>query len=221
MADAGDLLAQITSVLGASINPNLTTRDSLSDLYEAYLFSLIVRAAREEQATVQYRSVTGATVTDLVFRRSPGFLNSTRHPYTHARIDVGSNRGRLEAHVGVRTAGKSGVLHECDVLILTEAEAERCRRQALAPRSHALLLAVEAKFYSTPLPLAEARGFVGLRADFSARDSALIANVPAAEASRFLSARTEYHETDLVPGSRAVDRFVGRVRMVLEDHRRR
>jgi hypothetical protein len=160
-------------------------------------------------------------VTDLVFRKSPGFLHSTRHPYTYARIDVGSRRGPVEAHVGVRTAGKSGVLHECDVLLLTAAEAERCRQQALAPRSHALLLAVEAKFYATSLPLAEARGFVGLRADFSARDSALIANVPAPEASRFLSARTEYHETELVPTSGAVDRFVGRVRIVLADHRRR
>lgn len=221
MSDGGDLIAEIGSLLGPSINPQLTTKDALSDLYEAYIFALLVRAAREEKAKTEFRSVTGVSVTDLVFRKSPGFLNSTRHPYTHARIDVDSNRGALEAHVGVRTAGKSGVLHECDVLIISHSEAERCRRLGLAPRSHALLLAVEAKFYTTALPLAEARGFVGLRSDLSAHDSAMVANVPAPESSRFLSARTGYHETELVPASGAVDRFVGRVRMALAYHRRR
>ncbi len=220
MTSKSDLLQEIQLVLGAAINPRLSTRDEASDIYEAYLFALIVRAAELEGGQVDYRSVSGGKPTEFVFRKSPGYIHSIRQPYTYARIDFGAQSGPLETHLGVRVSGKSRVLHECDVLVLPEAEAIRCRSRGLAPRSHTLLLAVEAKFYASSLPLGEARGFVGLRTDFSAELSCLAANVQGQEASRLLDARAPYHEVELVPGSMAVDRFVPRVRSLFAAYKR-
>lgn len=220
MTSKAELLGEIQGVLGAAVNPRLSTRDEASDIYEAYLFAMVIRAASLEGGQIDYRSISGGAATDFVFRKSPGYIDSTRQPYTYARIDFRGLTRPLEAHLGIRVSGKSRVLHECDVLVLPEAEAIRCRSRGLAPRSHTLLLAVEAKFYASSLPLGEARGFVGLRTDFSAHLSCLAANVQGQEASRLLDARAPYHEVELVPGTAAVDRFVPRIRSLFAAYKR-
>ena len=64
------------------------------------------------------------------------------------------------------------MLHECDVVDLDGAEATQSRRNNADPRSSKCLLAVECKYYATPLPLGMARGFVGLQADLRTHTAA-------------------------------------------------
>src|SRR5262245_57594940 len=117
------LLAEIMNALDAAIVPNLTSSSQGADLYEAYIWSLVVQAAQSEWGTVSYLNVSGRPVTsDFVFRTSPRNIYSDSQPYSHARISF-PNCPHLEVHVGIFVAGKSGVAHECDVAVLRRSEA--------------------------------------------------------------------------------------------------
>jgi hypothetical protein len=183
------LLAQIRSAL-TPLPPSLTNSSRGSDLFEAYIFTLILQAARSEGATVSYETVFGAAPTQFYFRTSPGHIYSTRHPYTHAVIDFG-RRPPLEAHLGILVSGRSQVLHECDVAVLDRAEAQECRQNRTEPRSRTLTLSAEAKFYTTTLGLDLARSYIGLISDLTASFPCFIANTTSVSAMRLLSARKE------------------------------
>jgi hypothetical protein len=169
MASKIALLEQIRSTLGDAIHPSFSTRSASHDLYEAYIFSLVLRAARVEGATsIQYRCSRGGTPQEFVFRTSPGYLNSLSQNYGYAQVNF-DRCPEIEVHAGVRVEGNSGVLHECDVSVLFKEEADLCRAGVIrAPRSSKVVLAVEAKFYSVDLSLHLGRGFLGLCTDFSA-----------------------------------------------------
>lgn len=220
MTTRRELVAAITRELRPVVNPAITKRNSSSDLYEAYLLMLIVRAAKAENAVIDYRTRSGAITTDFVFRTAPGLITSTAQKYTYVHIDVGSARGPLEAHLGIRISGKSRVLHEGDVILLLESEANRARTRNLAPRSHSVLFLAEAKFYADWFPLGAARGYMGLCSDLSATGTYLATNTVNKAATRLLDARGYDHESGLVPKSTAADRFVGEIRNVLAKHRR-
>jgi len=175
MTIALDLLNQIQMTLGSAISPSLTTLSDTSDIFEAYVFSLVIEAATTEGAAVRYRDVHGNSPTVFVFRTSPGYIFSKTQSYTHAVISF-QNKPPLEAHVGVRVVGKSRVLHECDVAVIEQAEAEMCRLRLVAPRSSKVLIAIECKFYSTPLQLNLARAFLGLTSDLSATKPVFVTN---------------------------------------------
>jgi hypothetical protein len=184
-----ELLAEIRSAL-TPLPPSLVNSSHGSDLFEAYILTLILQAARSEGATVTYETVFGAAPTQFFFRTSPGHIYSTLHPYTHAMIDFGV-RPPLEAHVGILVAGKSQVLHECDVAVLDRAEAEECRQNRTEPRSRTLTLSAEAKFYTTALGLNLARSFIGLISDLSTSFPCFVANTTSVSAMRLLAARKD------------------------------
>lgn len=183
------LLADIRSSL-TPLPPSLTNSSQGSDLFEAYILTLILQAARSEGATVAYETVFGTAPAQFYFRTSPGHIYSTRHPYTHAVIDFGG-RPPLEAHLGILVAGKSQVLHECDVAVLGRAEAEECRQNRTEPRSRTLTLSAEAKFYTTALGLDLARSFIGLISDLTTSFPCFVSNTTSVSAMRLLSARKE------------------------------
>jgi hypothetical protein len=195
-----DLLNEIQNTLGPAVSPSLTTSSDASDLFEAYVFSLAVQAAQTEGANISYRDVFGNVPTSFVFRTSPGYIYSTTQAYSHAVI-LFQNKPPLEAHVGVRVVGKSGVLHECDVAILEQAEAETCRQRQVPPRSAKVLIAVECKFYSTPLQLHLARSFLGLLSDLSAKDAMFVSNTSSISIEKLLSSRKRKWEHNLVPSA--------------------
>jgi hypothetical protein len=161
-----NLLNQIRSALGSSINPNLTTRSAAFDLFEAYVFSFLIDAAKSESnANVEYVNTNGTKATTFTFRTSPGQIFNGS--YTHAEITFQRKRP-LEAHVGVRVSGISKVLHECDVLLLVKSEAEICRSRNVSPQSSKAILAGECKYYSPRnFGIKLAREFLGLNIDFS------------------------------------------------------
>jgi hypothetical protein len=150
--------------------------------------------------------VDGNVATQFHFRTSPGYIFSQAHPYTHAEFTF-PHCPELEAHVGVRVSGRSGVLHECDVAVLSKAEADLCRSASTSPRSARVLLSVECKFYSSDVPLGMARAFVGLTADLTAKNRYFVVNTRSDSAERLLTHQKRGWEHLITPGSTTVSRL--------------
>lgn len=194
------LLAEIRTALGAATTPSLTSASATNDVYEAYLFALILEAARAEGAAVRLECINGGAPNPFIFRTSPGYLNSRTRNYGFGVIEF-ARCPVLEAHVGVRVSGHSGVLHECDISVLFQDEAEVCRtnQDHVAPRSHRIVIAVEAKFYTTDLALHLGRGFLGLVRDTSAHNTFFVINRDARSVERLLAHKRQQWENRVLP----------------------
>jgi hypothetical protein len=200
------LLTEIQAALGAAMLPCLTVASAASDIFEVYVFTIVIEAARAEGAQVTFRNVDGVSTSSLTFRTSPGFIWSKARPYTHAVIRF-ADKPALECHVGVYVTGNSGVLHEADVAVIYSDEAETCRREEVAPRSKRVVLGAECKFYTTLPGLHLGRGFLGLCADMTGRDLFFVMNTTAASIEKLLSCRHRAWDHEIVPGSSTVVRL--------------
>jgi hypothetical protein len=217
------LLAEIEQALGQAVRPSLTSASAAFDLYEAYLFSLVVAAARTEGGIVSYRSISGGLPNPFVFRTSPGYIGSNTHNYGYGEIDF-AGCPLLEVHVGVRVSGHSNVLHECDVSVLLRDEAELCRRgpDLIAPRSSKLLIAIEAKYYTRDIPLHLGRGFLGLVRDFSADKTFFVANRGGRSVEKLLSHKKQLWEHNINPSDQvSVARLRNALQTAFKDYRAR
>ena len=192
-----DLVAAIQAVLGTT-PASLNQSSPGSDLYELYVFSLALTAARDLGAIISFEDVHGNAPTVFVARTSPGYIYSDEQPYCHAVIRL-PRCPTLEAHLGIRVEGASGVLHECDVAVVLQTEAITCRQGNVQPRQAQVILAAECKFYTVPLPLGLARGFVGLTTDLPGRDRYFVFNSTSSNIERFLSVRTRHWERSVRP----------------------
>ncbi len=132
MTSAADLAAEVAASLAPGASPNLTSAHRAYDLYEAWVFTLIVRAAQIENFTVAYESITAPPPGTFTFRTSPGHIYTATQPYSYAVLTAPDGL-TLEAHVGIRVLGKSRVAHECDVLVLQRDEAIACRANRVDP----------------------------------------------------------------------------------------
>ncbi len=180
--------------------PTLSSASAASDLFETYVFTLVVRAAQAEGANVAYLDVNGAPVRAFVFRTSPGYIWSKTHAYTHAVLTF-PGKEPLETHVGVRVAGKSGVLHELDVCVIRQSEADTARQNQVHPRSAKVIIGVECKFYTTPLPLNLARAFIGLGSDISSKNIIFVTNAESESVEKLLTARGKQWANRAVPAT--------------------
>lgn len=196
------LLSEIQAGLGATAIPSLQSSSAASDLFEAYIFCLVVAAARAEGGLIQFMSRAGPNPSPFVFRTSPGHLASDLHNYGYATLSF-PRCPPLEAHIGVRIAGHSGVLHECDVSVLRADEAALCRQSTVrvSPRSAKVVLAVEAKFYTVPLSLNLGRAFLGLVRDLSSGSVFFVMNRRAPSIEELLAHKEQKWEKDIVPGN--------------------
>ena len=194
------LLTEIRDALGRAISPSLTLQSHISDIYEGYIFSILLQAARIEGAQIVFSSRHGSTPTFFHFRTSPGYLNSERHDYSHAELRF-QGSPPLEVHMSVRVAGTSNVLHECDLSVVDGSEARLCRNgpRVFTPRSARVRIAVEAKYYTTPLPLAMGRGFLGLVRDLSSENAFFVFNRSAKSIEQLLAHKKQQWEHNIVP----------------------
>jgi hypothetical protein len=215
------LLAQIRATLGTAIGPSLTLGSNGSDLFEGYVFSLIVEAARIEGGQVDFLDVFGARPATFVFRTSPGYIYSQAHPYGYALI-VFAGRPPLEVHVGIRVVGKSSVAHECDVAIIEQAEAETCRQRRVLPRSRKVLSPVECKYYATRLKLSLAREFIGLSSDLNPRGSLFVTNTSSTLVERLLINQNRFWEHNVVPSNaKEVERLRNKFQDIFKGYKAR
>lgn len=172
-----------------------------NDLYEAYLFALLLRAARGEDYRVDIRDATGIAPKVFVLRRGPGRLSSpgpSGATFCHAVLTA-PDKPALEAHTGVDVVGKSKVPHEADLLLLPAAEATRCRALGIDPPSRATLLIVEGKYYRRSVGLDIAREFLGLCSDLTTRDKALAASIRSPSLVNLLTGHRVPHEVGVLP----------------------
>jgi hypothetical protein len=196
-----NLLADIQNALGQALTPSLTAASAATDLYEAYLFSVVIGAARAEGATgVTFRSRLQINPTVFIFRTSPGYLSSTAQDYGYAEIEF-QGKPVLEAHLGVRVAGASAVLHECDVCVLLQEEANVCRNSltTVAPRSSRVVLSVEAKFYAAALGLNLGREFLGFLSDTNVDKPFFVFNRMSVSIEKLLSHKDKLWEHNISP----------------------
>ncbi|NHC15958.1 hypothetical protein [Motilibacter deserti] len=210
MTGVDDLLRELQAVLGTRAS-NYNSASAANDVYEGYVFGIVLRAAVAAGGRIDFRDVHGAVPSRLVFRTSPGMLSSTTHPYTHAVVTF-SDCDPLEVHVGVRVQGRSRVLHECDVLVLPADEAALSRTKQVAPRGIRCLLGVECKYYATHLALHLARGFHGLHSDLGLLHPFFVANIGAPRIQRYLSHHKRKWEVDVLPGGNAARYLEGQFR---------
>ena len=184
------LLAELQAAIGNAMMPNLTVTSAGYDLFEAYVFGLVLQAARSEGATVTFLDVHGNVPTIFTLRTSPGHIWSTANDYCHAVIDF-PNCPLLESHVGVYVSGKSKVMHEIDVLVLYQQEAEACRQNGVMPRNSEVVIGIECKFYSAAnLNIGLGRGFLGLCRDQQGSNYCFATNTTSSSLSKLLS----YHK---------------------------
>lgn len=193
------LIAEIRHLLTVG-DVSYTSSSDPPDAYEGYIFALIVSTASRHGATVRYVDVHGASVSKLVFRTGPGQLYSDSQPYTHAVIEF-AGTPPLEVHLGVYVQGSSGVLHECDVLVLPMEEGALSRGQRIAPRGTKAILIVECKYYVSNLGIGMARNFEGLRADIRTQRELFVSNTGSPSIARYLDARNREFERNVVPNS--------------------
>lgn len=171
-------LADLLSAIGNSLTglpSTFTSQSSGADLFEGYVFGIILDAAQNEGGAIDFRNRDGTPGNTLLFRTSPGHLYSSQQNYSYAAIQF-PNAPPIEAHLGVYVAGKSQLIHEADVLVLLSAEADLSRSNSVPPRSHACLLAIECSFYASSISLSLGRGFVGLCSDLSVRETFFVTN---------------------------------------------
>jgi hypothetical protein len=214
-----ELLDELRVNLRAAVSYSAASQ--VSDVYEGFLFSLVVDTARRSNAVTHYEDVGGNKTHNLVFRTTPGRIYSRAHDYTHAVVRFGS-APVLEVHVGVQVQGSSGAMHECDVVVLDADEAALCRRERTFPRVAKCLLAIECKYYTAHLPLGQARGFVGLSADMGNRAHSLfVANIASGSVTTYLTGRTNrklFRELNVVPGVPEIDGVRGLIREAFKAH---
>ncbi|MEV4399998.1 hypothetical protein [Nonomuraea sp. NPDC049607] len=211
MTSTDDLLRELQSYLHGVTTSYRSSSDP-NDVYEGYIFALVVTEALARGGLVHYEDVHGNKTSRLVFRTTPGRIYSRAHPYTHAVIQFGTARP-LEAHVGVQVQGTSGVLHECDVLVLTADEAELSRSAGVAPKTKGCVLAIECKFYTSSLKLDLARSFQGLGADLGERGRpTFVSNGSSTTIKRYLSHKKRDWEHDVLPGNTQVDGLRSKIR---------
>jgi hypothetical protein len=195
-----ELLDQIEAALTATVSPSLTAASAANDLFEAFIWSLVIEAAREEGGTVQFFDLNGSPVNTFVFRSSPSSIFSNVNPYSYAHISF-PGCPELEAHQGIYVTGKSGVLHECDVVVLDHAEADICRNSSVHPRTAKAVLAAECKFYSTNLRLHLARSFLGLTEEILQGDRFFVSNTNATSVTKMLTYHHRKWEVSVEPSN--------------------
>lgn len=203
------LIAEIQAALGAAVNPSLTVTSAANDIFEAYILSLVINAARAEGATISFMDVFGNTPTTYVFRTSPGHIFLTTQPYCHTVIEF-PNKPTLEAHIGIYVGGKSRVFHECDVAVLFQEEADLCRLNNVPPRHSQVLISIECKHYTVGLKLDLARSFMGLSSDLTTKNSFFVVNSASSSIEKLLTHHDKNWEHEVRPGStNAVARLNG------------
>ena len=193
-----ELLKAITAEIAKASRLNLDSASDASDVFEAYVFSLVIRAARAEGARISYRDPTDSPCGDIVFRTSPGYLYSDTKPYTFAVIDF-PDADPLEAHLGVRISGRSEVLHEFDVSVISRTEGSTCRNGRTHPRQAKMVLGIECKFYTTAIGLGLARAFMGLTADVTIADKFFVANTDSPRVEKLLTKSKRDWASNLTP----------------------
>ncbi len=144
-----------------SLQLNSPTRERA---FEAYVFSLVVKAVIQAKGTVTISGInSGPNPNPIVFRGSPGHMSSRSQDFAYAECALSGKE--FEVHLGVQYIGTSNALHEVDVSIFDHDRADQIRIDGILPSTRNLRAAIECKFYDSNLGVTLGRTFVGLVSD--------------------------------------------------------
>lgn len=202
MSISGRLVQGFRARVGRSLAPEFISNAKAYELYQGYVFGIILSAAWNEGASVFTKDAFGTTNPPrLLFRRSPGEIYGTTGPYAHAILEF-PDKPLLEVHVSIMVRGISQVSHECDVCVLYKEEADRCRTAMRDPECSQLLIAAECKQYDSPLKLDLARSFIGLASELQVEgDCYFIASGFSGSVAKLLATRRLKWEHNITPGA--------------------
>ncbi|WP_146251335.1 hypothetical protein [Nocardia tenerifensis] len=222
MVTRQELKAAVETALALSLSGRYSTLARPTDLYEAALFAIMLRAAEQAGGTVLVTNDGRTPTRDVRFRTGPGVLASGDE-YTFAVVTFPPTSERceqkLEVHLGIAFAGRSGICHECDIAILTHAEAKRVRTgKRKYPSARALIAAVEAKFLVRGPVLGDGRNLIGLGSELRLGKFRLVAPTNGSDALRTLLAHWAcgFFE-ELIPGSAAALELEDEVHETIQD----
>jgi hypothetical protein len=195
------LLNQIDQELGNSVTSSLTSLSKACDLYEAYVFSLALAAAKAEGASIAYFDRHGNVSTIFEFRTGPSSIFTRTANYSHAEL-VFANKPTLELHVGVYIWGTAKVRHECDVSAIWRTEAERCRNANCHPSHKKVAMAAECKLYQkASITIGLGRGFLGLTVDAKGINACFVSDNQSASIKKLLDKHKKESFMSVVPSN--------------------
>ncbi len=208
MTEIDELIDELDSSLSSTIPHPYKSISAACDVYEGYLWMLVLEAAKEQGANISFETRENKPASNLIFRTSPGNIYSKAHDYTHAILDFGGQTSELEVHIGIYILGKSTVIHECDVAVIERNEGIACRSSLAHPRSSKMLLSVECKFYSSNLSIAIGRGFLGLSKDLQAKNRYFVSSATSSSVEKLISYHKANWECPVIPSEQLkVDRL--------------
>lgn len=194
-----DMWDDITAAIASATTANLSAASAGNDLYECYIWAIVLEAARREGATIRLMTRSGAPATSFYFRTAPTSIFSTLHDYCHAELRF-PRAPVLEAHLGIYVSGKSRVNHECDVAVVYQDEANTCRANSVHPRSSKVVLSVECKYYlSSTLGVDLGRSFLGLIDDIYADGRFFVSTQNTGSVNKLFSRHKKEYEIGLSP----------------------
>lgn len=189
----------ITAAIGSAVSANLSAAAAGNDLYECYIWALVLEAARRQGATIRLMTRSGAPATSFYFRTSPTSIFSNLHDYCHAELHF-PRTPVLEAHIGIYVSGKSRVNHECDVAVIYQDEANTCRANSVHPRSSKVVLSVEFKYFLiSSLGVNLGRSFLGLIDDIYAEGRFFVSTQNTGSVDKLFSRHRKEYEIGLSP----------------------
>ena len=144
-------------------------------LFEIFVFTCALRALKELGATFEVRDNTDKKTGKLVFRLGPGTLSAPAS--APGFVLVKYQKDEYELQTNLRVSGRSSVLHELDVCLLSRKETQRCRSSGTDPKSNSAKLLLECKYYGDSIPLNLGREYLGLSSEFSGRVKTFVYNL--------------------------------------------
>ena len=219
------LIGDITARLAPGVRPPFLHLPSrLPDLFESFVFTIVVEAALLEGGMFAgLRNTTGASAASTLFRTSPGTIftranHGVHQHYTHVIIDF-PDAPSVEIHQGIYVTGRSRSSHECDVVVVEHDEAETCRQNNAHPRSSKIVLAAECKFYGRNLGIAATRGFMGLTSDIWVQDRFLVSNTTLVVKGLLRHHKRKWSENLTPMNAHGINQFRSLVGKVFEEYK--
>ena len=191
--------AEIKSKLSVAINPDFNGALEQANIFDVYLFTILLKAIANEGGTIYYNNVLDETPKYLTFRKTPGKIHGNTHPYTYAIVEF-PDKPALEVHLAVKVQGRAGVLHNCNLLMLYQKEANICRLLQREPRHSQVVLAVKSQHNTSELKLETASAFIGLASDIRYEGgSYFISNTYSEAVAKLLTIARKKWELNIFP----------------------
>ncbi|MGB3535757.1 MAG: hypothetical protein WBA13_19845 [Microcoleaceae cyanobacterium] len=193
------LIQNIRTELEQTLSPDIQTQRQITNIFNFYILSIVIQAARNEGAVVYFKDVLKRSPEVLTFRHRAGQIYDQTQPYTHAVIEF-ENKPPLEAHLSIKVHGRLRMLYDCDVSVLYKMEAESCRENNREPRASRILIAVDCHHYTTQLKFEFAQAFLAFYSELRVRGNCyFVSNSESETVEKLLASRKRKWETGIIP----------------------